>query len=570
MSGRPNPCITCRTKPRAWRGERYCYDCRPDGPVAPPPCERCGSTDDYYASGLCGRCHLHAPQPVDACLDCHAWGATRTNQWLCRCCVSWRARYTRIGRCIACGSTLTVSTRHVCRLCRTQARRLRGDHRALDLTGANRWGAQLFFADMHKKRVLAAKQPEPPPPARRRPARPVTHRQLVLFAMPYDLSGGRRGIGPPCDPVLAQALDDHVTAYGAEVGWDRALISKVRCGIRLLLSMQDTPGAAITVTEAQVLRQINIPQRPVLLALGEVGMVDDDRTPAVRTWFDRHTTGLPEKMFDEMHTWFDVMHNGSAAPPRRKPRSPKTINLYLTAALPALHGWVDAGHESLREIGRQDVLAALPSAGNDRAMMGRALRSIFGILKARKLVFANPTTRLHIWIDSTKPPAPIDLRSVHAALDSPNPARALLAALVTYHALRTSQLRNLKLTDLRDRHLHLERRVIPIDGPVRRRLAAWLDDRDTRWPTTTNPYLFIHFRTAARTEPVGRRWIKLTLDLPGGVQALRRDRILDEAVASGGDARRLCDLFGISINHALRFTAAIREPHLPEDVDLPD
>lgn len=52
----------------------------------------------------------------------------------------------------------------------------------------------------------------------------------------------------------------------------------------------------------------------------------------------------------------------------------------------------------------------------------------------------------------------------------------------------------------------------------------------------------------------------LTLNLSGGVQALRSDRILHEAIASGGDPRRLCDLFGLSIQHATRYTDAIREP----------
>lgn len=34
------------------------------------------------------------------------------------------------------------------------------------------------------------------------------------------------------------------------------------------------------------------------------------------------------------------------------------------------------------------------------------------------------------------------------------------------------------------------------------------------------------------------------------------------AIASGGDPRRLCDHFGLSIQHATRYTAAIAEPLL--------
>jgi hypothetical protein len=37
-------------------------------------------------------------------------------------------------------------------------------------------------------------------------------------------------------------------------------------------------------------------------------------------------------------------------------------------------------------------------------------------------------------------------------------------------------------------------------------------------------------------------------------QAIREDRILYEARASGGDIRRICDLFGLSVAGAMRHT----------------
>jgi hypothetical protein len=39
-------------------------------------------------------------------------------------------------------------------------------------------------------------------------------------------------------------------------------------------------------------------------------------------------------------------------------------------------------------------------------------------------------------------------------------------------------------------------------------------------------------------------------------QAIRQDRILDEAIATSGDARRLTDLFGLSITQAARYATA--------------
>ncbi len=248
---RPFSCVTCGTKPRARRGNRYCYDCMPGGPIVPPPCQRCGSVGDYYASGLCVRCHWFAPQRVDSCSDCYAWGATRTNKWLCKACVGWRANHDTITSCVVCGRTLTINRRGICRLCYTGARLRRHDKQASDPVGANRHGTGLFLADMHKKRTR--KRPDPLPPVPGWPAdRPLPHRQLVLFAMPYDLTRGRGVVGPPRDPVLAEALDQHTIAYAAEAGWDPVLTSKVRCGIRLLLGMQDTPGAAIGQIKGRV------------------------------------------------------------------------------------------------------------------------------------------------------------------------------------------------------------------------------------------------------------------------------------------------------------------------------
>lgn len=255
------------------------------------------------------------------------------------------------------------------------------------------------------------------------------------------------------------------------------------------------------------------------------------------------------------------MRNGSTTTPRRRPRSDTTIKLYTRAIVPALRDWTER-QASLREITRAEVLAALPDDVARRKICGQAMRSLLSILKGRRLVFTNPATRLAHASDSPIPSAVADLDAVRDALNSADRARAALAALVAFHGLRNNQRRDLKLTDIRDRRLQLDGRAIPLAEPARRRVVAWLNERNQRWPTSTNPHLFIHFRTAHRNDPVGGRWVFLTLGLAGGPQALRQDRILHEAIASGGDPRRLCDLFGLSIQHATRYTDAIAEPDL--------
>jgi hypothetical protein len=137
-----------------------------------------------------------------------------------------------------------------------------------------------------------------------------------------------------------------------------------------------------------------------------------------------------------------------------------------------------------------------------------------------------------------------------------------VVALIAFHGLRSGQLRRLRLTDLRDGRLHLDGRGIILADPVRTRLATWLDHRATRWPNTTNPYLFVHYRSAARAEPVGQRWVRLTIGAGLTATAIREDRILNEAHASGGDARRLADLFGLSIQATTRYTATVDHPDL--------
>lgn len=44
---------------------------------------------------------------------------------------------------------------------------------------------------------------------------------------------------------------------------------------------------------------------------------------------------------------------------------------------------------------------------------------------------------------------------------------------------------------------------------------------------------------------------------------IRQDRILDEAQATGGDVRRVCDLFGLSIASTYRYPTTMNPPASP-------
>jgi hypothetical protein len=63
-------------------------------------------------------------------------------------------------------------------------------------------------------------------------------------------------------------------------------------------------------------------------------------------------------------------------------------------------------------------------------------------------------------------------------------------------------------------------------------------------------------------EPVSHVWINDVLGTPA--RRLREDRLLHEAEATGGDPRRICDLFGLSVGAALRYTSTVDQPGLVE------
>lgn len=544
-------------------GVKFCFDCWPGGPVVPPPCLRCGAATGYYASGLCDRCHPACDPGVDSCRDCHAWGATRSYRWLCRGCAGFRRKNPTIAWCPTCHRRLHLMSRlGVCRLCYKQASFLRLGHGALDVVDANRYGQQLFLADLFRRR-RDSPQPTITPPADVAPA-PARRDQLMLFQARRDLAAhGRAGLHKRADPALAAYLEDRARAMATELGWTATLISNTCYGVRVVLGIRDDDGP-VKASTVELLREIKLPIWTVLRVLDDAGLLDEDRMSAFDAWGARQLQQLPEPMATEVTTWFQVMKDGSRTPPRRRPRSQTTIEVNLRRALPILRTWANSGHASLREITTDDVAAALPPSGASRARVGAGLRSIFQLLKQRRVLFVDPTCRIKTGPNESRQPLPVNLDVVRAALNSDNPTQAAITALIAFHGLHIRQLQHLHLTDVRDGRLHLDDRVIPLAQPVRGRLSAYLDYRARRWPYTANPHLFVHYRTANRTDPAGRYWVWRTLGPELSATALREDRILDEAHATGGDVRRLADLFGLSIRAGTRYTATVEHPDLTD------
>ncbi|MFG2408231.1 hypothetical protein ACGFR8_28595 [Streptomyces brevispora] len=157
------------------------------------------------------------------------------------------------------------------------------------------------------------------------------------------------------------------------------------------------------------------------------------------------------------------------------------------------------------------------------------------------MIFIDLTRELPITPVNATVPLPLDSEAVRKALNSHDPTVALAVALVAFHAVTSPQLAAMQLTDIRDGRLTLQDRTIPLAGPVPTRLTVYLDHRSRTWPATLNAHLFINRKTAPRITPVSRNFSWNAAQLKP--QALREDRILREIHATGGDVRRICDLF---------------------------
>jgi hypothetical protein len=528
------------------QGVRFCFGCWPGGPVTPPPCLVCGSRTGYYTTGKCRRCHPSADAGIDSCSDCYAWGATRFHGWLCRGCFTWRRNNKTIAPCTICGRVLHLGFwgREICRLCYKQASMMRHPDGKLDLAGANRHGQQLFLADLFQIGRIRRPPSIQEPPVVRTPAA-LRHEQLLLFTMRHDLAAaGRARIPAPPDPHLAAQMDQAVLNHARDLGWTERQTEDTRHGMRIVLAIQDRPGDPVNASDVAQLRRIDLPMWTVMDVLAKAGMLDEDRTPALDLWFAKQIEDLPQPMAGEIRQWFEVMKDGSPTTPRRKPRTEGTIRIHLGWALPILRILAGAGHTSLREVIKEHLLDALPASGNPRAQAGQGLKSIFRLLRARRILFTDPTARLQTGHAEDRQPVPADLEAIRAALTSSNPAQALVVALIAFHGLRSGHLRRLQLTDIRDGRLHIDGRIILLAAPVLDLLAAYLDYRNRRWPNTANPHLFLHYRSASRLEPVGQRWIWLIIGRAStpGPSAKTASSTKPTPPAATPDASRTCSV----------------------------
>jgi hypothetical protein len=313
----------------------------------------------------------------------------------------------------------------------------------------------------------------------------------------------------------------------------------------------------IKASTVVALSPVGVPGLRVLEVLTTAGdsLVVDDRPDSLTIWIEDQFAGLPPRMREELQTWIDVLREGNA---RRRPRPRRTVFSRLSSIRPFLVEF--ARYDTLRHVTYHDVIGWLDGR-KDPANDAHALRDLFRTLKARRLVFTNPTSRVHVGSPNQTTPSalsPAVLRQLGEAART-DPALRVVLALIGVHALFPHQARGLLLdqVDLPNHRIGLDGGDRTLDPFTADAIAAYLDYRHHRWPDTSNPHLLLTRRTAHEQGPVSEYWLSsLFRDLPTTLRQLREDRILEEAAITGGDPLHLAVMFDLGTRAGMRYAYA--------------
>ena len=202
--------------------------------------------------------------------------------------------------------------------------------------------------------------------------------------------------------------------------------------------------------------------------LTDLQLLAEDRPDPGDLWAAKRLARLPDGIARDIEPWLDHLRHGDR---RHRPKAPGTWRAYCAAIMPALLAWAK-DHDTLREITRDDIIEALTEPrpqGGDNHTQAIALRSLFGYLKSRKRIFANPASRLPANIgrhrNPTVPvPAPTGAHPTAAPMD---PDEWLVNVLIRHHALPGTTFAGLDPGRRRPGPAHPHRRrAPPSPGPA--------------------------------------------------------------------------------------------------------
>ncbi|WP_461091689.1 hypothetical protein [Streptomyces incanus] len=171
-----------------------------------------------------------------------------------------------------------------------------------------------------------------------------------------------------------------------------------------------------------------------------------ERTDPEQAAVERLLDTLPEHLQDEVKVWVRVLRGEGRRPSPAMDWA--TIRRYAHYHVPVLRKW-GKRVESLREITPKDVEDAVAAhTGNSAHGVHGALRSLFRALKRERVVFRDPARNVSAtYVKNAPRRIPSD--RLAGLLDRAPTAMAKAAvALVAIHALGSTEIRRLQLTDL--------------------------------------------------------------------------------------------------------------------------
>jgi len=362
-----------------------------------------------------------------------------------------------------------------------------------------------------------------------------------------------------CDSPLLLAATRCAIALAEACGWSAATTTGVFYGLKAVLDghTREDPVLLSEVRERVRPRRHSSATR-IAEVLAELELLHDDTTTAIRTWIDRRTSELPAGFGRDVRAWLVVLLDGDA---RTRPRSPATLRVHFGIVRPFIEYWAATrGH--LREITSGDVDTVLePLRGHRRYNAITALRSLFRFAKRRGLTFADPTAHLSGGRAAGRTVLPMtaeEIRIVEQA--AVTPAQRLAIALAAVHVARPQAIRELTLDDidLPSRRITLAGHRQRLGELTRNALLAWLGYRRATWPDTANRHVLLSRISALGTRPVSPDY--LDKHQPRGISLdhIRRDRILQEALATGADPLHLALVFNIDHTNAMAYANAAR------------
>ena len=477
----------------------------------------------------------------------------------CRACRSFRDGNRDERECTGCGRALRVKNGY-CRLCWVQ------------LSGGRAWEGTPRPGGGRPGRGRREDRPSPAvlrPDGTAHGSRPASRAAPPAQGPPPASRLGSAGTAvaarppgpaPPASPSLAAAI--RVADRLAEArGWSGEIRRRVRQGLAIALDGHREGQDVAWSRALPALRARHLCAGHVAEVLRQAGLLDDDRRPAFDAWLDRKLDGVTAGIRRDAERWLRTLKDGG---PRSRPRSIATVHSHLGKALPALLDW-SARYHHLREVTRDDIQDHVRGLhGSQRHNTLVALRSLFGSCLSAGVIFRDPARGIKV---GRRPSATVlqplgqdDIDDAVAA--AATPAARLIVALAGVHAARSSTICALLLADADpgSGRLLLGGRPRPLDDLTARLLRTWLETRRARWPGTANPHLLINAQTALGTGPASRTWVNSALrGHAATIEALRVDRQLEEALATGADPLHLAATFGLDPGTAVRYASSARQ-----------